>query len=306
MGDLAHLLLHFAPPLYYLGRGLARVVPSLHDVFYSQEKMFLAGDRVVARARSEKIGESNLFAKALAEDQGENPLTDTDIITDAGALLLAGSDPTAISLTFLIWCVLNRPELQRELEAEVAGIEGDVTDVVCEGLPILNAVIDESLRLYGAAPGSMPRSVPEGGATLGGYFIPDQAIVVTQNWSLQRNPDTWENPDRSAYPPLPPHATHHVLTIMFFLASIMPAGCRDPSSQSEPRCHSTPLDMALDNVSVFIWAGLRCALRRRCSSENVQGRGWPRQRHLQAWLWLTVSLPGRQRHGVARLRLGRR
>lgn len=196
MGDLAHLLLHFVPPLYYLGRGLAWVVPPLQDVFYSQEKMFLAGDRVVAQARSEKIGKSNLFAKALAEDQGENPLTDTDIITDAGALLLAGSDPTAISLTFLIWCVLNRPELQKELEAEVAGIEGEVTDVVCERLPILNAVIDESLRLYGAAPGCMPRSVPQGGATLGGYFIPDQAIVVTQNWSLQRDPDTWENPDQ--------------------------------------------------------------------------------------------------------------
>ncbi|KAL2132794.1 hypothetical protein VTI74DRAFT_3363 [Chaetomium olivicolor] len=195
MGDLAHLLLHFVPPLYYLGRMLAWVVPPLQDVFYSQEKMFLAGNRVVAQARSEKIGETNLFARALAEDQGDHPLTDTDIITDAGALLLAGSDPTAISLTFLIWCVLQRPKLQEALEAEVAGIEGEVTDTVCEGLPLLNAVIDESLRLYGAAPGCMPRSVPKGGATLGGYFIPDNAIVVTQNWSLQRDPTTWAKPD---------------------------------------------------------------------------------------------------------------
>ncbi len=210
MGDLAHLLLHFAPPLYYAGRVLAMVVPPLQDVFYSQERMFLAGDRVVAQARSDKIGERNLFAKALAEDQGEHPLTDTDIITDAGALLLAGSDPTAISLTFLIWCVLNRPALQKELEAEVAGIEGEVTDVVCEGLTLLNAVIDESLRLYGAAPGCMPRSVPKGGATLGGYFIPDDTVVVTQNWSLQRDPDTWENPGRSVHPP--------VLGVRLFLA----------------------------------------------------------------------------------------
>ena len=202
MGDLAHLLLYFVPPLYYAGRVLARAVPPLRDVFYSQERMFLAGDRVVAHARSDEIGERNLFAKALAEDQGGHPLTDTDIITDAGALLMAGSDPTAIALTFLIWCVLERPALQKELEAEVAAIEGGVTDVVCEGLPILNAVIDESLRLYGAAPGCMPRSVPKGGATLGGYFIPDDAVVATQNWSLQRDPNTWENPDRSVHPSL--------------------------------------------------------------------------------------------------------
>ncbi len=198
MGDLAHLLLHFAPPLYYLGRAVAMAVPQLQDVFYAQEMMFEAGQGVVERARAEKIGgesSKNLFAKALAEDQGDHPLTDTDIITDAGSLLLAGSDPTAISLTFLMWCVLSRPELQALVEAEVAGIQGEVTDVVCEGLPILNAVIDESLRLYGAAPGCMPRSVPSGGATLGGYFIPSNAVVVTQNWSLQRDPNTWENPD---------------------------------------------------------------------------------------------------------------
>lgn len=194
MGDLAHLLKHFAPPGYYIGRMLAWVIPQLQDVFYSQERMFAAGGEVVSRAREGKSASSaprNLFNKALEEGS----LTDTDIITDAGALLLAGSDPTAISLTFLLWCVLSRPEVQKQVEAEVATLEGEVTDMACERLPILNAVIDESLRLYGAAPGCMPRSPPPGGATVGGFFIPDDAVVVTQNWSLQRNPDIWENAD---------------------------------------------------------------------------------------------------------------
>lgn len=200
MGDFAHLLKHFAPPLFYLGRLLAQVVPTLYDIFYSQEKMFAAGHGVVVNARSERSaggGATNLFSKALAEGEADNTgaLTDIDIITDAGALLLAGSDPTAISLTFLIWCVLNRPDLQKQLEQEVLTIEDEVTDVICEGLPLLNAVIDESLRLYGAAPGSMPRSVPAGGATLGGYHIPAATIVVTQNWSLHRDPATWIHAD---------------------------------------------------------------------------------------------------------------
>ncbi|KAL4784872.1 cytochrome P450 [Aspergillus varians] len=112
----------------------------------------------------------------------------------AGALLLAGSGPTAISLTFLLWCVLSRPAVQKQVEAEVATLEGEVTDVACEQLPILNAVIEESLRLYGTAPGCMPRSPPSGAAMVGGYFIPDDA-VVTQYWSLQRNPVICENTD---------------------------------------------------------------------------------------------------------------
>ena len=72
--------------------------------------MFAAGDHVVSQARevnSASGGPSNLFRIAL--DAGS--LTDTDIITDAGALLLAGSDPTAISLTFPFWCVLSWLEL---------------------------------------------------------------------------------------------------------------------------------------------------------------------------------------------------
>ena len=200
MGDLAHLLKHFVPPLFYLGRLLARIVPKLHDVFFSQEKMFAAGGGVVANARREKSdgeGASNLFAKALAEgeSQKDEAMTDTDIITDAGALLLAGSDPTAISLTFLVWCMLNRPDLQTKLEEEVSSMDGEITDAACERLPLLNAVINESLRLYGAAPGGMPRSVPAGGAELGGYFIPSSAIVVTQNWTLHRDPEIWRNAD---------------------------------------------------------------------------------------------------------------
>ncbi|KAK6078058.1 cytochrome P450 [Seiridium cupressi] len=202
MGDLAHLLKFFAPPLYYVGRILAHLHPRLHDIFYSQEMMFASGDRVVHQARGGKAesgaDETNLFAKALLEGETEKStaMTDTDIITDAGALLLAGSDPTAISLTFLIWCVLSRPHIQKQVEEEVAIVDREITDELCAQLPILNAVIDESLRLYGAAPGCMPRSPPKGGASLAGYFIPENTVVATQNWSLQRDATSWPNPDQ--------------------------------------------------------------------------------------------------------------
>ena len=203
-GDLATLMKIFVPPLYYVGRVAALLAPKsqLHDIFYAQEKMFAAGEKAVVNARAEmKAGEGwrNLFARALNEGEaGEGKaatLTDVDIITDAGALLLAGSDPAAISMTFLIWCVLSRPQLQLELEAEVAGMEGEVTDEACERLPLMNAVIDESMRLYGAAPGGVPRSPPKGGATLGDYYIPDNTVVTTQNWSLHRGSGTWAHAD---------------------------------------------------------------------------------------------------------------
>lgn len=216
MGDLAHLLQYFLPPLYYVGRVLARFNHRLHQVFYSQETMFAAGAQVVKEARGFGSSTKNLFAKALSEyekDGGDKKssspshMTDVDIITDAGALLLAGSDPTAISLTFLVWCVLCRPALQRELEEEVSAVEGNFTDEVCERMPVLNSVINESLRLYGPAPGCMPRSAPTGGATLGSWFIPEGTVVNTQNWSLHRDPNTWNDPDRFVFSLLPKCST---------------------------------------------------------------------------------------------------
>ena len=70
--------------------------------------------------------------------------TDIDFITDADALLLAESDPTAISLTFLFWCDLIRPDLQKQLEQEIATVDEEFIDAVRQSLPILNAVIESS------------------------------------------------------------------------------------------------------------------------------------------------------------------
>lgn len=41
-------------------------------------------------------------------------------------------------------------------------------------LPILEAVIDEALRLHPAAPASLPRETPSGGRELNGFFIPEK------------------------------------------------------------------------------------------------------------------------------------
>ena len=40
-------------------------------------------------------------------------------------------------------------------------------------LPVLSALVDESLRLHPAAPASLPRETPLGGRTLDKYFIPE-------------------------------------------------------------------------------------------------------------------------------------
>ncbi|KAK2026302.1 cytochrome P450 [Colletotrichum zoysiae] len=183
-------------PLLYR---LARLLPfiSIHNVLAAQGTVDSHAAKAAANLR--RNGHSaNLFGNMLAESEVDekSDLTEDHIKAEAGNLIVAGSDTTSVTLTYLVWAVLKKPNLQARLEEELTGVDGELNDATLERLPLLNAVIDETLRLYGAAPGSLPRSVPPGGATLGGSFIPEGTVVETQAYTLHRNPDVFPDPLR--------------------------------------------------------------------------------------------------------------
>lgn len=107
---------------------------------------------------------------------------------------IAGTDTTAVTLTYLVWLVLSRPKLQAQLEAEASTLQDDFREPDVEKLPLLNAVISETLRLHTAAPGGLPRVVPANGATMGGISIPAGTIVTTQAYTYHRDPNLFPNP----------------------------------------------------------------------------------------------------------------
>lgn len=98
----------------------------------------------------------------------------------------AGFETSGITLTYLTYELSLRPELQTRLRAELRGLKTpllypsgkedtnadrrplpDYRDV--DALPLLHAILLETLRLYAAIPGIQPRVTPQvsGGVTLG-------------------------------------------------------------------------------------------------------------------------------------------
>ena len=63
----------------------------------------------------------NLFGQMLAasDDYEKATITDKDVQDEAGNLIVAGSDTTAITLTYLVWAVLKQPALQSRLEEKL-------------------------------------------------------------------------------------------------------------------------------------------------------------------------------------------
>jgi len=172
-------------------------LPLMQRFFNGYSTVLRYGSKAIDNAKATAASSRNIFAGLIAQSDGvgqEQPsLSKLDVICEAANLIVAGSDTTAVSLTYLVWAVLRHPDVQSALEDEVSSLPADFSEGDLEQLTLLEAVIRETLRLYGAAPGSLPRRVPPGGCTVAGLFMPQDTIVSTQSYTLHRNPSTFPN-----------------------------------------------------------------------------------------------------------------
>ncbi|GME41740.1 Cytochrome P450 [Neofusicoccum parvum] len=182
-------------------RALGPLIPGekWRSFWYAREKNREYARQAVASTR--RVGShSNVFTLIVAEAEREGSrVSEKLLINEAAGLIVAGSDTTANSLTYLVWLILCRPDLQEALVIELKNNlpADEFSDQDLEKLPILNAAIKETMRLYGAAPAGLPRTPPRGGATLsdGRTYVPEGATASTQSWTLHRDPKIWTNPD---------------------------------------------------------------------------------------------------------------
>ncbi|GKZ31485.1 hypothetical protein AbraIFM66950_012152 [Aspergillus brasiliensis] len=176
---------------------LSLPIPAFHKYRENAERVRAQGWKAAENSLAKDLAKSNVFSGIVEQFQhGTDTIRDIDAACEAQGLIIAGSGTTAVTLTYLVWSVLQRPELKQQLATECQELHECFTDHDLEKLEVLNAVINETLRLYGAAPGSLPRIVPPEGVTLGGYAIPGGLTVCTQAFSIHRNPGLFPDPER--------------------------------------------------------------------------------------------------------------
>ena len=190
---------NFCFPLFLLGRWLSPFSSYLHNIFRVEGRyadFWQEGQRQRDIAARTTFVKNSRYSKndGVFAVSDEVKLSDMDIAHDITTFLGAGGEPVGASLIFLIWQILKMPHLQQELEAEVAELTEPVTDATTAPLPILNAVILETLRLYGGGVTQLPRYAPVA-TNLGGYIIPPGTAVTTHTGALHRNPSAWYDPE---------------------------------------------------------------------------------------------------------------
>lgn len=164
----------------------------------ARKQAFQDSKEKLARHREEvmtnpETAPPSIFAELFsAEEQGS--LTQEEVVSNAITILANGTDPTANTLTYLVWAVCRRPEVRVQLLEEIDSLPDGFQDSHLKELSYLNQVIEETLRLYPAIGGSLERTVPPHGATLAGHPIPPGTIVSCQAYSMHRDPSVFSNP----------------------------------------------------------------------------------------------------------------
>lgn len=187
---------------------LSWIYPLLKRLPFQGLKRLLNADSIVfehgsiavrnMQSAGDGLSKANLFSQMLAESdsQEKTSLSTSSVQAEASNLIVAGSDTTAVTLTYLIWAVLKQPQLQAELEREISELSDELTFDELKSAPLLNSVIEETLRLYGAAPGALPRVVPGKGLDVCGHYIPPGTVVSTQAFTLHRSENIFEDAQR--------------------------------------------------------------------------------------------------------------
>lgn len=155
----------------------------------------LAYALIQRRRRTGGDGGDLLSMLLSAGDADGRPLSDVEVRDELLTIFFAGHETSAAALSWAFLLLADHPEVAARLRGELAAAVGEraVSASDLERLPLLGAVVKETLRLYPAA-WVFDRS-PLHDIVVGGYLIPKRANILLSPWVVHRDPSRWDDAD---------------------------------------------------------------------------------------------------------------
>jgi len=154
--------------------------------------------RIIAERREQGNGAHHEDLLALlmgAMDEDGTQMTPQQLRDEAMTLFLAGHETTALTLSWTWYLLSQNPAAEARLHEELSGVLGGRAPTVAdlEKLPYLQAVINESLRLYPAAYLLARTSIAP--CTIGGYDFPTGSTILMSQWVTHRDARFFDDPE---------------------------------------------------------------------------------------------------------------
>lgn len=136
----------------------------------------------------------DFLTRILAAKEAQGISVD-ELQSHSNVFILAGSETTATFLSGFTYYLCKNPsayaKLTNELREAFQNYE-DIDGISTEKLKYLNAVIDETLRIYPPVPVGMPRISP--GETVDGNFVPKGTEVYVSAWAATHSEANFHKP----------------------------------------------------------------------------------------------------------------
>ncbi|KAH7239791.1 cytochrome P450 [Fusarium solani] len=155
----------------------------------------------VDRRRKNEPPVSDVFSWILEDYESKEQPTKQDFLNlhgDAHLIVVAGSDTTAVTITSLFYELSQRLDICSQLQEEIDEYkkEHKKSDYASlSHLKLLQACIDETLRLHPVVPSGLQRMTPPEGLQIGDTFVPGDTIVQVPSYTLQRDERVFLRPN---------------------------------------------------------------------------------------------------------------
>ena len=143
---------------------------------------------VIGTRRAQGGDRGDLLSMLLAaQDDEQRGMTEGQLLDESKNLIMAGHETTSNTLSWTLWLLARHPEAEARLHAELdealGGRAPEVADA--ERLPYARNVIQEAMRVMPPvwSVGRRARQDLE----LGGYFVPEGAMLSMSQWVVQRD-----------------------------------------------------------------------------------------------------------------------
>ncbi|RSM08998.1 hypothetical protein CEP52_004420 [Fusarium oligoseptatum] len=144
---------------------------------------------------------SDVFSWILEDYESNEQPSKQDFLNlhgDAHLIVVAGSDTTAVTITSLFYELSQRLDICSQLQKEIDEykkeyIKSDYASL--SHLKLLQACIDETLRLHPVVPSGLQRMTPPEGLQIGDTFVPGDTIVQVPSYTLQRDERAFLRPN---------------------------------------------------------------------------------------------------------------
>ena len=133
----------------------------------------------------------------LAAMETEKGMSRAEMNVNAFSFSIAGSESSATALSAFTYYILTHANVYERLVAEIRGAFDTYEQIeiaTITRLPYLNAVLQETLRIYPPVAVTLPRVVPANGAIIDGKFVPAGVTVGVNHFACYHDPRNFHRP----------------------------------------------------------------------------------------------------------------